>query len=834
MVCGGGHGGQVATCLFTAQGYKVTALSMGGGQKWADTVKEAGGMSCHFDLTGKVVGPVVPHLITADPSAVQDCDVVFLIAPAPYHEQYFKQLKPHVREGTLFAVMPTGPGCDMLFKNAMGEKADKVGLVAFEVLPWACRVKEWGKTSNMLGTKESMGFAMMLANGMSNDECSSKMQAFFPTTIMQQHPSITSISLSSPGQIIHPGVMYGRWQNWDGQPMEEAPLLYEGICDFTAGVMEGISAEIMQIDKCLCSLPHLDKRERQTSVKSLMELYVSCYKSTIADASTLRAAFNTNAPFKGAIHPMKEVEGGKVPDFQQRYMSEDVPNLCFSKGLAELLGVKTPIMDKVIYWCQDKLKKEFLTKDGRMLGADVKESRAPQAFGVTTQEELYEFLGVDMTLVNLVKKPESLFSDVAEAAPDPILNTVTLFQQDTCEDKINVGVGAYRTQEGKPYTLPVVKAAETQIYNDMLNDQIDKEYSSVDGPSLLKTTTQKLVFGDSCKGISEERIASVQTLSGTGALRLCGDFIKKHLPEASHTIWISNPTWGNHPTIFDASRMMVKRYRYWNEASKNLDFEGMMDDLKTAEAGNCVLLHACAHNPTGIDPTETQWKEILDLCIKKSLIVIMDSAYQGFASGDLDKDAYSIRLFENAGLELFVCQSFSKNLGLYGERIGMAHVVCKDETVASHVLSQLKVLIRNTYSSPAIHGAQLVCKILGNDAFLAQWKQELKEMAHRIHLVRTNLRKGLEAKGTPGTWHHVTDQIGMFSYTGLTVAQCERLINEHHIYLLKSGRISLAGLNQNNIQHMIDSIDEVVKTWYSWEGPDEAEATGLAGANGGA
>jgi len=370
------------------------------------------------------------------------------------------------------------------------------------------------------------------------------------------------------------------------------------------------------------------------------------------------------------------------------------------------------------------------------------------------------------------------------------------------------------------YTLPVVKAAETQICNEILNDQVDKEYSSVDGPPLLKATTQKLVFGDRCKAISEERIASVQTLSGTGALRLCGDFIKKHLPVASHTIWISNPTWGNHPTIFNASHMTVKTYRYWNEASKSLDFEGMTDDLKTAEAGNCVLLHACAHNPTGIDPTEAQWKGILDLCIKKSLIVIMDSAYQGFASGDLDKDAYSIRLLENAGLELFVCQSFAKNLGLYGERVGMAHVVCKDKARAVCVLSQLKVVIRNTYSSPPIHGAQIVCKILGNDALLQQWKQELKEMAHRIHLVRTHLRKGLEAKGTPGTWHHVTDQIGMFSYTGLTVPQCERLINEHHIYLLKSGRISLAGLNQNNIKYLIDSIDEVVKNWYSWEGPE--------------
>jgi len=410
-----------------------------------------------------------------------------------------------------------------------------------------------------------------------------------------------------------------------------------------------------------------------------------------------------------------------------------------------------------------------------------------------------------------VSKPNGLFADVVEAPPDPILNTTTLFKKDTFKDKINLGVGAYRTEEGKPYILPVVKQAEKQLYNEIYYDQIDKEYSTIDGPPLLKTVTQKLVFGEKCKAIADERVASVQALSGTGALRVCGEFIKKHLQPASHTIWISDPTWGNHPTIFQKSGMTVKNYRYWDESTKGLNFKGMMEDLSSAETGQCVLLHSCAHNPTGVDPTEAQWKELLDLCVSKSLVVIMDSAYQGYASGSLDKDAYSIRLFEAAGLELFMCQSFAKNLGLYGERIGMVHVVCKDKTRAACVLSQLKLVIRPMYSSPPIHGAQLVCKILGDQFLLDQWKYELKEMAERILEVRNALRKGLEAKGTPGTWNHVTDQIGMFSYTGLTVPQCERLMSEHHIYLLKSGRISLAGLNQNNIERMINCVDEVVK-----------------------
>jgi aspartate aminotransferase len=403
-----------------------------------------------------------------------------------------------------------------------------------------------------------------------------------------------------------------------------------------------------------------------------------------------------------------------------------------------------------------------------------------------------------------------VFADVKLAPADPILNTTALFKKDTDPNKINLGVGAYRTEQGKPYILPVVKSAETELMKDIQSNQVDKEYSTIDGPPLLKTLTQKLTFGDAAS-IKEERIASAQTLSGTGSLRVCAGFMKAHMQPASHTIWISDPTWGNHPTIFQKEGFTVKTYKYFDAATKGLNFAGMIADLKSAQPGNAVLLHACAHNPTGVDPTKEQWQEILELCQSKPLIPILDSAYQGYASGDLDNDAYSCRLFEKAGVEMFMCQSFAKNLGLYGERIGMLHVVCKEKAQAESVLSQLKMVIRPMYSSPPIHGAQLVMKILGDEGLYAQWKKELKLMAERILKVRNDLKTGLEQKGCPGKWNHVTDQIGMFSYTGLTEPQCERLISKHHIYLLKSGRISLAGLNDSNINYMINAVDEVVR-----------------------
>jgi len=405
----------------------------------------------------------------------------------------------------------------------------------------------------------------------------------------------------------------------------------------------------------------------------------------------------------------------------------------------------------------------------------------------------------------------SMFAHIETAPVDPILGTGLAFAADTDPKKINLGVGAYRTEDAKPYVLQVVRDAERELLEE-LGTGNNKEYSTIDGPAELKAMTQKLLFGSDCAAVKENRITSVQALSGTGALRIAADFIKTFMKPEAHEIWVSDPTWGNHNTIFATAGLTVKTYPYYAKETKSLNFDGFMKALKEdMKEGSMVLLHACAHNPTGVDPTEDQWKQIAAVMKERKLVPLMDSAYQGYASGSLDKDGFAARYFVNSGMELYMCQSFAKNLGLYGERIGMLHVVSSNADVAKAVLSQLKMVIRPMYSSPPKHGAELVMKILGKEDRCEAWKKELSGMAERILAVRAMLRKGLEDKGTPGTWNHITDQIGMFSFTGLTVPQCERLISQHHIYLLKSGRISLAGLNNGNIQYMIESVDEVVR-----------------------
>jgi len=405
---------------------------------------------------------------------------------------------------------------------------------------------------------------------------------------------------------------------------------------------------------------------------------------------------------------------------------------------------------------------------------------------------------------------KGLFANLETAPVDPILGTTQAFNADSDARKINLGVGAYRTEEGKPFCLEVVRRAEQEVLAE-LGKSVNKEYSTIDGPPELKVLAQKLVFGDRSPAVASNRIASIQALSGTGALRVVAEFIKTFMKKEAHEIWISDPTWGNHTTIFEKAGLDVKVYPYYKKETKGFDFEGMMKALHEASEGAAILLHACAHNPTGVDPSEEQWREIAKVMQARHLVPLMDSAYQGYASGCLDKDAFAARLFINMGFEMFMCQSFAKNLGLYGERIGMLHVVCETERDAKAVLSQLKMVVRPMYSSPPIHGAHLVKRILGSPVLLEAWKVELRAMADRILEVRQRLRAGLEAKGTPGTWHHITDQIGMFSFTGLSPAMCERLIQKHHIYLLKSGRISLAGLNKGNVQYMIDCVDEVVR-----------------------
>ena len=397
----------------------------------------------------------------------------------------------------------------------------------------------------------------------------------------------------------------------------------------------------------------------------------------------------------------------------------------------------------------------------------------------------------------------SIFSAVTLAPADPILGTALAFRADPSPSKVNLGIGAYRDNAGSPIVFESVRLAE-QI---LLNKNMDKEYTTIDGSSILKPLTQSLLFGSENSSIFP-RIASVQTLSGTGALRVGGEFARLHLNPPC--VLVSDPSWETHRSIFGKAGIPVKTYPYWDAETRNLNLTGFLASLNAAPTGSLVLLHACAHNPTGLDPSEAQWLEILQTIEAKGLVPFVDCAYQGFASGDLDKDAWVVRhLLKNSNTEFFVAPSFAKNMGLYGERMGMLHVVTNQTDTANKVLSQLKLVIRPMYSSPPLQGARIVETVLGSPDLRQLWVQELRAVADRIGEMRVLFKERMEAKTGTG-WGHVTNQIGMFSYTGVSEAQVEVLIGKWHIYMLKSGRISLAGLNHGNIDYVVEAFADVV------------------------
>jgi aspartate/tyrosine/aromatic aminotransferase len=397
---------------------------------------------------------------------------------------------------------------------------------------------------------------------------------------------------------------------------------------------------------------------------------------------------------------------------------------------------------------------------------------------------------------------------VPQAPLDPILGMSQRYAKDTDPRKVNVSIGAYRTDEGKPLVLNCVKKAEMMMLED---SSLNKEYLPQRGDVDYSKLCQKLIFGGDSKLIKEGLIATVQTLSGTGALRLGAEFLKRYAPGA--TIYVSDPTWGTHNSIMDQAGVPLKKYRYWDAKNKNLDLAGMLADIESAPDGSIIMLHAAAHNPTGVDPTKEQWDQIKDVCAKKMHLCWFDSAYQGYATGDLDKDGYATRAFAEADLPLFVSQSFAKNFGLYGERAGTLNITCCSESAVTNVLSQLDIIIRNIYSNPPKHGAGIVKLVLQNPELEQEWRDELLAMSVRIQEMRKELRDELERLGTPGSWNHVTDQIGMFSFTGLTPAQSKAMVDDHHVYMLGNGRISMAGVTSKNVKYMAASIDDVVRKY---------------------
>lgn len=397
----------------------------------------------------------------------------------------------------------------------------------------------------------------------------------------------------------------------------------------------------------------------------------------------------------------------------------------------------------------------------------------------------------------------SIFANVAMAPADPILGLNNRFKADTFEKKVNLGVGAYRTAEGKRWILPSVAAAEKMLIDD---ENEDKEYQPIDGKPEYKKPVQQLLFPDEV--VDSGCLATLQALSGTGSLQMVGQFL---VSMGCKKIYGPDPTWGNHPKIMNRAGLDYGTYPYWHQESRGLNFDGMIEAMKKMNEGEAILLHAVAHNPTGVDPTKEQWDKIVQTVKEQKLIPLLDNAYQGYASGNLAEDNYATKVFTDQGMEFFLCQSFAKNFGLYGERIGYIHVKCASKDAADRVLSQLKIVIRQAYSSPPRHGAYIVNKVLSTPALKEQWLGELKLMSDRIVSMRGELRKAVESKGTPGTWKHITDQIGMFTFTGLTKDQVTRMVDEFHIYMTADGRISMAGINAGNVDYVAECIDKVVR-----------------------
>ncbi|KAK9510726.1 hypothetical protein O3M35_005457 [Rhynocoris fuscipes] len=390
--------------------------------------------------------------------------------------------------------------------------------------------------------------------------------------------------------------------------------------------------------------------------------------------------------------------------------------------------------------------------------------------------------------------------------PDAILGITEAYKKDNYPQKINLGVGAYRDDNGKPYVLSCVTKAEEQL----LKEKLDKEYAGIAGISQFCERSAELAFGQDNPILKNKLNATVQSISGTGALRIGVAFLQKFFP-GNKEVYVPDPTWGNHIPICNHSGLNVKKYRYYDPKTVGFDFKGAVEDLSKIPDKSIILLHACAHNPTGIDPKEDQWKELSAVIKKKNHFPFFDMAYQGFASGDISKDAFAVRYFIKEGHEIALAQSYAKNMGLYGERIGAFSLVTNSPDDAARVMSQLKILIRPMYSNPPIHGARLVNKILSDPDLKAQWLVEVKGMADRIISVRHKLRSQLIAEGSKRNWDHITDQIGMFCYTGMSQEQVERLTKEFHVYLTKDGRISMAGVTSKNYQYLAKAMHEVTK-----------------------
>ena len=387
------------------------------------------------------------------------------------------------------------------------------------------------------------------------------------------------------------------------------------------------------------------------------------------------------------------------------------------------------------------------------------------------------------------------------APGDPILGLTEAYVADTRAEKVNLGVGIYYDEQGRIPLLDTVREVEQSLAAKGL----PRGYIPIDGLPAYTKATQRLLFGADSSLLEAGRVATSQTIGGSGALRVGADLLKRVLPKAK--IAISNPSWENHRVVFASAGFEVEDYRYYDPATHGLDFAGLLEDLGKLESGTVVLLHACCHNPTGVDLNTAQWKQVVELVKERQLLPFIDIAYQGFDQGT-DADAQAIRLFAASGIEAFVvASSYSKSFSLYGERVGALSIVGASKEEAVRVQSMVKRVIRANYSSPSTHGGSLVAGVLGSDELRGRWEAELGAMRTRIHALRDGLVERLAAHGRE--FGFIRQQAGMFSYSGLSKAQVDRLREEYAIYAIGTGRICVAALNQANLDRVAAAVAAV-------------------------
>jgi len=398
----------------------------------------------------------------------------------------------------------------------------------------------------------------------------------------------------------------------------------------------------------------------------------------------------------------------------------------------------------------------------------------------------------------------SMFAAVEMAPRDPILGLTEGFNADKNPNKVNLGVGVYYSDDGKIPLLDAVRAAEKA----RLEAMPPRGYQPIEGPVAYNQAVQKLLFGETSPLLADGRVITAQCLGGTGALKVGADYLKRLLPAAK--VYISDPSWENHKALFESAGFIVESYPYYDAGTRGVNFASMKSAIATLPAGSIVVLHACCHNPTGADLTPEQWQDVVGAVRERNLVAFIDMAYQGFADG-IKPDAIALDLFAASGLQFFVSSSFSKSFSLYGERVGALSIVTANKDESARVMSQLKRVIRTNYSNPPTHGGAIVASVLSSPELRAIWEQELAGMRDRIRAMRSGLVDKLKARGVAQDFSFVAKQRGMFSYTGLTVAQVDQLRNDFGIYAVSTGRICLAALNSKNMDYVADAIATTLK-----------------------